>query len=328
MSNGNQDLTRYISDNTVSYTPTAPDLAVSPSEIKPFVKWAGGKKQLLPELRSSYPEELGRELTKYAEPFVGGGAVLFDILSSYKLSEIYISDVNAELIDTYHAIRDYCEDLISFLDLIQTEYLAKTDEERQVFFSEMRYQFNLLKNGAQKDIVEIAALFIFLNRTCFNGLYRVNSRNEFNVPAGRYKNPVILNEENLRNVSAALRNVEIVCGDFREALSFIDEKTFVYFDPPYRPLSTTASFTSYAKSDFNDDEQKALADFVRKVDAKGARFLLSNSDPKNTNPDDTFFDDLYAGFYIRRISASRMINSNAEKRGKINELLISNYWSD
>lgn len=321
-------MTHHLSDVIVSYTPTASASPVSPSEIKPFVKWAGGKKQLLPVIHSAYPEELGTRITRYAEPFVGGGAVLYDILSNYKLDEIYISDVNSELISTYLAIRDNCDSLISLLSDMQNDYLAKPDEERTVYFGEKRKEFNLLKNSSGKNTAEIGALFIFLNRTCFNGLYRVNSKNEFNVPAGRYKNPVILNEKNLRNVSLALKNVEIVCGDFRKALTFIDEKTFVYLDPPYRPLSTTASFTSYAKDEFNDEEQKALAAFAREIDARGAKFLLSNSDPKNTNPDDNFFDDLYAGFTIRRVDAVRMINSKADKRGKITELLISNYGSE
>ena len=321
-------MTHHLSDVIVSYTPTASASPVSPSEIKPFVKWAGGKKQLLPVIHSAYPEELGTRITRYAEPFVGGGAVLYDILSSYKLDEIYISDVNSELISTYLAIRDNCDSLISLLSDMQNDYLAKPDEERTVYFGEKRKEFNLLKNSSGKNTAEIGALFIFLNRTCFNGLYRVNSKNEFNVPVGRYKNPVILNEKNLRNVSLALKNVEIVCGDFRKALTFIDEKTFVYLDPPYRPLSTTASFTSYAKDEFNDEEQKVLAAFAREIDARGAKFLLSNSDPKNTNPDDNFFDDLYAGFTIRRVDAVRMINSKADKRGKITELLISNYGSE
>ena len=251
----------------------------------------------------------------------------FDV-SSYIFEEVYISDVNAELINTYKVIRDNCEELISSLRIMQETYLPLNEEERRAYFGEMRTRFNYLKTDTENNQIETAALFIFLNRTCFNGLYRVNSKNEFNVPVGRYKNPAILNEQNLKNISAALKNVRIICGDFRESLSFIDENTFVYLDPPYRPLSVTASFTSYAKDEFDDESQKALAEFVREIDAKGARILLSNSDPKNTCPEDNFFDDLYAGFSIKRISASRMINSKAEKRGKINELLISNYYGE
>ena len=320
--------TYAVSDDVISYTPPYSGIRISATDLKPFVKWAGGKKQLLPIIHTAYPEELGSSITKYAEPFIGGGAVLFDLLSSYRFEEVYISDVNAELINTYKVIRDNCEELISSLRIMQETYLPLNEEERRAYFGEMRTRFNHLKTDTENNQIETAALFIFLNRTCFNGLYRVNSKNEFNVPVGRYKNPAILNEQNLKNISAALKNVRIICGDFRESLSFIDENTFVYLDPPYRPLSITASFTSYAKDEFNDESQKALAEFVREIDAKGAKILLSNSDPKNTCPEDNFFDDLYAGFSIKRISASRMINSKAEKRGKINELLISNYYGE
>ena len=325
MSEGLKKQTTFVSENTaaVVYTPSTPSIWRD-LHVKPFVKWAGGKTQLLPTIREAYPEELGLSITKYAEPFVGGGAVLFDILSRYHLERIYISDINAELINTYCVIRDDCESLISSLHEMKVKYIPKSDEERKELFYEYRSRFNHLKKSGENR-VELAAHFIFLNKTCFNGLYRVNRKGEFNVPVGSYKNPAILDEENLRNISLLLKGVEIVCGNYRQSLDFIDEQTFVYIDPPYRPLSVTSSFTEYAEGDFNDDSQRKLVEFVRVIDKKGAKFLLSNSDPKNADPKDEFFDELYADFLIQRISASRMINSKGTARGKISEILVSNY---
>lgn len=325
MSEGLKEHTAFVSENTaaVTYTPS-PSPLWKDLRVKPFVKWAGGKTQLLPTLSDAYPEELGAFITKYAEPFVGGGAVLFDILSRYRLEKIYISDVNAELINTYCVTRDECEALISSLSVLKETYIPKSNEERKELFYECRSRFNLIKKTGENK-VELAALFIFLNKTCFNGLYRVNRNGVFNVPIGSYKNPAIFDEENLRNLSMALKGVEIVCADYHQSFDFIDEQTFVYIDPPYRPLSETSSFTEYAEGDFNDEAQRGLAEFVKQIDKKGAKFLLSNSDPKNADPKDEFFDELYSGFIIRRILASRMINSNAEARGKIKELLISNF---
>ena len=323
--NGIKKGTAFVSENTaaVSYN-SKPTHLWKDIRVKPFVKWAGGKTQLLPTIQKAYPAELGNTITKYAEPFVGGGAVLFDILSTYKLEKIFISDINAELINTYCVIRDEPEALISLLSEMEEEYLSKSKEEQKEIFYEHRKCFNFLKKSGVNKI-ELAAHFIFLNRTCFNGLYRVNRKGEFNVPIGSYKNPTILDAENLRNISVALDGVDIVCGDYHQSTEFIDEQTFVYIDPPYRPLTETASFTSYSEYDFDDDAQRGLADFVRVIDKKGAKVLLSNSDPKNANPEDEFFDELYAGFIIQRVSASRMINRNGNARGKIKELLISNF---
>jgi DNA adenine methylase len=292
--------------------------------LKPFLKWAGGKGQLVEEISKRYPSELGKSIKRYAEPFIGGGAVLFDILNKYELEEIYISDINAELIHTYLAVRDDVDDLVELLLKYQTEYLPLSEDDRKTYFLGKRERFNVLKDKDNPP-TELAALFIFLNRTCFNGLYRVNSRGKYNVPMGRYKRPIICDEENLRRVSDALDGVKIVCGEYSESRSFIDDKTFVYFDPPYRPLSGTSNFTSYTKSSFNDENQKELAEYIKELSQQGALVMASNADPKNTDLDDNFFDDLYAGLNINRILASRMINSNAQKRGKISELLICNY---
>jgi len=292
--------------------------------VKPFLKWAGGKGQLLHEIQKYYP--FGEQITKYAEPFVGGGAVLFDILGKFDLKEIYISDINTELMNVYLMIRDNVDEVIKKLQVLQEEFLSLDIGERKRKYTEIRERFNSLKaNGDEKESIEKAAIMIFLNKTCFNGLYRVNKRGQFNVPIGSYKSPLICDEENLRMVSKRLCGVTIVCGDYRKAANFIDEKTFVYFDPPYRPLTKTSGFTAYNEELFDDKEQIELAEFVKKMDEKGARILISNSDPKNTDLEDNFFDNIYSKYKIRRVQANRMINSKASSRGKINELLISNF---
>ena len=294
-------------------------------KVKPFLKWAGGKGQLLSEIEKYYPFENG-EITKYAEPFVGGGAVLFDILSKYDLESVYISDINAELINTYRIIRDDIDELIDMLMIMQNEFVPMNTDDRKVYYLAKRERFNDLKvNGNENINIEKAALMIFLNKTCFNGLFRVNKKGLFNVPMGSYKNPMICDEENLRTVSQKLQNVTIVCGDYRESADFIDDCTFVYFDPPYRPITDTASFTAYTENLFNDEEQIELAKFVDDMHIKGAKVVISNSDPKNSNTEDNFFDNIYSSHKIKRVEATRMINCNSEARGKIKELLISNF---
>ena len=300
-------------------------LNANEKKVKPFLKWAGGKGQLLSEIEKYYPFE-GSHITKYAEPFVGGGAVLFDILSKYDLESIYISDINAELINTYRIIRDNIGELISLLKVMQNEFLPLDTDNRKAYYLEKRARFNDLKvNGNENINIEKAALMIFLNKTCFNGLFRVNRKGLFNVPMGSYKNPLICDEENLSAVSKKLQNVTIVCGDYKKAQDFIDENTFVYFDPPYRPITNTSSFTAYTENLFNDEEQIELAKFVDDMDRKGAKIVVSNSDPKNTDSTDDFFDNIYSAHSIRRVDATRLINCNSEARGKIKELLISNF---
>jgi len=294
-------------------------------ECKPFIKWVGGKGQLLPEISKLYPVELGKTINKYAEIFIGGGAVLFDILSKYKLDEVYISDKNLELINTYETIRDNVDILIKSLKEMENQYIPMNNEDRKVYYYERRSEYNNLKINIEENNIEKASLFIFLNKTCFNGLYRVNKKGEFNVPMGAYKNPKICDKENLKNVSMALKNVKIIYADYRESESFIDEKTFVYIDPPYRPLNTSSSFTSYTENDFSDKEQIELAEYINDLNKKGAKIVLSNSDPKNNDIDDNFFDELYKNYNINRVKATRMLNSNASLRGAINELLITNY---
>ena len=294
-------------------------------ECKPFIKWVGGKGQLLSEINKLYPVELGKNINKYAEIFLGGGAVLFDILSKYKLDEVYISDKNLELINTYKSIRDNVDILIKSLKEMEEQYIPLNNEDRKIYYYEKREEYNSLKINSEMNNIEKAILFIFLNKTCFNGLYRVNKKGKFNVPMGAYKKPKICDEENLKNVSLTLRNVKIVYADYRKSEKFIDGKTFVYIDPPYRPLNITSSFTSYTENDFNDKEQIELAEYINVLNKKGAKIVISNSDPKNNDIDDNFFDKLYKNYNINRVKATRMLNSNASLRGAINELLITNY---
>ena len=291
-------------------------------ELKPFVKWVGGKGQLIDEIEKLFLAN-GKTATKYAEPMVGGGALFFSMLSKYQFEELYISDINAELINAYVAIKRDVETLIERLKEMQMTFLPLDGNSRKFYYYNVRDKFNTVKLNDGTS-TEKAALFIFLNKTCFNGLYRVNRKGLFNVPMGAFKNPTICDAENLRNIHNALQNVAIVCGDYTLSKSFIDNKTFVYIDPPYRPISETSAFTSYNSDAFDDNEQIRLAKFIDEINAAGAKIVLSNSDPKNVNPEDNFFDDLYKSYRIHRVSATRMINSNAEKRGKISELLICN----
>jgi DNA adenine methylase len=291
-------------------------------ELKPFVKWVGGKGQLVGEIEKYIPTS-GSNITKYCEPMVGGGALLFYILSKYDYDEIYISDSNAELINAYNVIKFSVQPLIEKLSQMELTFLSMNDNGRKYYFYAARDKFNSLKL-ADDTAVEKAALFIFLNKTCFNGLYRVNKKGQFNVPMGAYKNPTICDEDNLRNISEALQSVEIVCGDYTLARSFIDSHTFVYIDPPYRPISQTSAFTSYTADTFDDNEQIRLANFIDEIKKSGAKIVLSNSDPKNINPDDNFFEDLYRAYIVNKVEATRMINSKSDCRGKIKELLICN----
>ena len=296
----------------------------SAMRAKPFVKWAGGKGQLLEQLDLLLPKDFAqREDLTYVEPFVGGGAMLFHVLAKYpNVKAVVINDANAELIGTYEIIKTRPEELTARLFGLQAEFQKCDNEEsRREMYFRLRDTFNA-RNG---DALDISALFIFLNKTCFNGLYRVNSKGEFNVPFGKTKNPLICDADNIKALSEALQRVTILKGDFEEVLKCVEGKAFFYFDPPYRPLTQSAAFTAYAKGGFDDCEQRRLAQFCRRLDMAGHQWLLSNSDPHNTNPDDNFFEELYEGFDINRVSASRAINSKGDGRGKITELAIRNY---
>lgn len=295
-------------------------------KIKPFVKWAGGKGNLIGQLNNFYPNELKNGIIeRYIEPFVGGGAVLIDILQNYDVQEAYAIDINLDLINSYNVIKNEVEELIKKLKKMETEYIPLEQEERKNYFYCKREEYNNYVLEENEQNVQRAAQFIYLNRTCFNGLYRVNKDGKFNVPVGSYKNPTICDEENLRKLSKLIQNVQFQYGDYRKSVEYVTENTFVYFDPPYRPLNVTSAFTSYTKEDFNDDNQRELAAFYRELNERNAKLMLSNSNPKNVNEEDRFFDNIYQGFNINKVSAKRMINANYQGRGEISELLILNY---
>lgn len=292
-------------------------------EAKPFLKWAGGKTQLINDIKKVLPKEFTKHKFNYIEPFVGSGAVLFWMLNNFpKIEKAIINDINADLTNTYKVISHSPFELISILNQFQNEYhsLEDNSEIKKEYYLEKRENFNSRKFSN----TEQAAFFIFLNRTCFNGLYRVNKNNFFNVPIGSYKKPTICDAENILAVSESLKKVEILTGDYQQTLDFAERPALFYFDPPYKPLSKTSSFNSYSKDDFNDDEQIRLRDFCKKLDSLNHHWILSNSDLKGKDINDNFFDDLYSDFNIQRIEAKRSINANPEKRGKLTELLITN----
>ena len=299
--------------------------------IKPILKWAGGKGQLLEQIAKHLPQELIEgKIDCYIEPFVGGGAVFFWVAQNFNIKKFYLSDINQELILLYKTIQKDVNSLIEELKKIENEYLILNEEKRKIYFFNKRNSYNDFKNQIDLKNFERfwftrSAEIIFLNRTCFNGLFRVNKKGYFNVPFGNYKNPRICNTNNLLLASKLLQKATIQYSDFTQIQNLATPKTFVYFDPPYRPLTKTANFKSYSQFDFNDDEQKRLASFYQKLDHQGTKLMLSNSDPKNIDKNDNFFDELYSDFTIHRIQANRMINSKTSRRGAISELLITNY---
>ena len=293
---------------------------------KPFLKWAGGKRQLITTIEGVLPKNI-EDLDTYIEPFIGGGALLFHFLEKNQFKNWHISDINPELILCYKRIKDSVKLVNTALNKLISEY-PTDNESRATFFYEVRSQWNSnldIENMSKKKQCERVAQTIFLNKTCFNGLFRLNRKGEFNVPTGKYVNPSFPSNNDLIAVSKALSNVKIHLGAYDSAIDWIEGETLVYFDPPYRPLSKTSSFVSYSKGDFNDEDQNNLAEFCNTLNDRNVKFILSNSDPKNTVPDDDFFDDLYSNFTIQRIHAGRAINSNPKKRGKITELLVRNY---
>ena len=291
---------------------------------KPFIKWAGGKTQLLTQFENILPHNLEEaEHFTYIEPFVGGGAMLFHMLQKYtNIGRVIINDINPNLITAYRVIRDTPERLITDLKMLQREFRQNSNEEaRKEYFLRIRKSYN---EDTHNDVTN-TAMFIFLNRTCFNGLYRVNSKGYFNVPFGKYTNPTICDEELLLEDSKILQNVEILCGDYTLIERYVDNNTFIYFDPPYRPLRTTSSFTSYSKENFDDTEQTRLAHFFARLSRYGCKMMLSNSDCCAQNPNDTFFENLYGNFIIDKVHASRFVNAIPSKRGKLTEILVRNY---
>ncbi|MCX6770241.1 MAG: DNA adenine methylase [Candidatus Micrarchaeota archaeon] len=268
-------------------------------EARPFVKWAGGKRQLLDELTEGLPY-----FENYHEPFIGGGALFFRLEAMNRIKRAYLSDSNAELINTYSVIKNEVFELMS--ELASPPYV--NDETA----------YYKIRASKPKTDVERAARFIYLNKTAFNGLYRVNSSGGFNVPFGRYDNPKILDSQNLMLVHRALQKDELYCGDFAIVLKNAKRGDFIYFDPPYFPISKTSNFTGYTKDGFGENEQKKLLKTYKELDSKGCFVLLSNSYSD-------FTSDLYAEFEPEIVHASRMINCKAEGRGKIRELIVRNW---
>lgn len=296
------------------------------SKAKPFIKWVGGKGQLIEQLEAKLPADFDNwDDATYIEPFVGGGAMLFHMLQKHpNIKHAVINDINSDLIICYRTVRDNVEELIPTLQEIQAQYYALQDiEAKREMFMEVRQRYN----EKNLDPIENTAKFFFLNRTCFNGLYRVNKRGLYNVPWGKYIQPQICDEYTLRTDSELLKRVEILEGDFEDTLSYAQGNTLFYFDPPYRPLSDTSSFNDYTKDAFNDDSQVRLKEFCDHINVDGHCFMLSNSDCKGKNEADNFFEVLYANYYIDRVMASRNVNANGAKRGKISELLIRNYMN-
>lgn len=298
---------------------------------KPFLKWAGGKTQLLNQFEDFFPNELkDGQINSYYEPFLGSGAVFFYIVQKYSIKKAILSDINEELVVTYNVVKKDIDELIKNLKKIKREYLSLKENAREEFYYNLRRSFNKKREtfdfeNYSRDWAIRASQVIFLNKTCFNGLFRLNKSGEFNVPFGRYKDPQIFDETNLYRVSELLIIAEIYRIDFEEIKKKLTRNYFIYFDPPYRPISKTASFTSYSKYDFGEKEQLRLAKLFKEIGINGNKLMLSNSDPKNENPEDNFFEKNYRGFNINRVKALRMINSKSDKRGAINELIITNY---
>ena len=299
---------------------------------KPILKWAGGKTQLIKQIEEFLPEEIKtKKLKKYAEPFIGGGALFFYLQDKYKIDETYISDTNKDLILLYKTVKENLNELLKQLLIISNKYHAITiEEKRKEYFYKIRELYNegITETSYQnltKESIHRVTQLIFLNRTCFNGLYRVNSKGLFNVPFGKYTNPGIYNEKSLRGASQLLKNTIIECSSYENLPKEFLTNSLIYFDPPYRPLSNTSSFTAYNKSNFNDYSQIELANYYKNISENKNLFLiLSNSDPKNSDKNDNFFDELYDKFLINRVNATRIINSKAKGRGKITEILITN----
>jgi DNA adenine methylase len=286
------------------------------TDVKPFLKWAGGKAQLLPQINKVFPSQL-EQFDTFAEPFVGGGAVVFYILENYpRIKNIIINDINSRLIKTYIAIKESPRELVAFLEEFQYKYWELDHKSQRLLYLAKRERFNTGKLST----VELASLFIFLNKTCFNGLYRVNKKNEFNVPFGEYRKPLICNRKLIAWLSELLQKVTILEGDYTCTLDFLHGRSFVYFDPPYKPVSNTSNFTSYSAAGFDDTQQTRLASFCKTLDV-GNKWMLSNS----CNGDDNFFRKHYRNYTIRQITARRSIGAKAGSRRNIRELLITNY---
>jgi len=270
---------------------------------EPFLKWAGGKGQLLPQYNKFFPQTFNN----YLEPFLGGGAVFFHLYSTGKITpdkKVILIDSNEDLINTYKVIQNRVDLLVAHLKS------GKYVNEESVYYE--------IREWTPTNLVERAARTIYLNKTCYNGLYRVNKKGKFNVPFGRYKNPLICDKKNLKTVNRSLKGVKLIIGDFSKCLKYAELGDFIYFDPPYQPISSTSNFTSYTKDSFGLEDQKRLADVFRELDKRKCKVMLSNSDTP-------FIRKLYKQFRIEVVRAKRYINSNPAGRGEVRELVILNY---
>lgn len=278
---------------------------VSPAPAgRPFIKWLGGKRQLIPAIEGTLPEDFDRCHT-CVEPFAGGGAVFFHLKQRYPGKRYVLNDYNADLIDAYRTVRDRPHELITLLREMKREYTALPSREaRKEYFMRQRERYN----GDTSDKVQRTALFMFLNKTCYGALYRVNSRGEYNAPFGDCGKKSFYDEGVILEDSRLLRGVELLCGDYARCGEYASPGAFFYLDPPYRPLSVTSSFMSYTKNGFDDGEQIRLRDFCDSLTAKGVRWMQSNSDGRAATPPNDFMDDLYRNCCISRVVASRTIN--------------------
>lgn len=277
---------------------------------KPFIKWVGGKGKLISELEKYFPKKINR----YYEPFVGGGALFFYLQQTRNISYSQINDINHKLITAYNQIQRNPKKLILFLKKIEIDYKKLSLEEQREYFYKKREFYN----KENLDKLTTAAHLIFLNKTCFNGMYRENSKGEYNIPFGDQKNPNICDEENVMAVSKSLKNTKITSLPFEESIIDCQKGDFIYFDPPYYPINVTSNFTSYSKNSFGPKEQEKLRDVFVDLAKKGCNVMLSNS---NTE----FIISLYKDFNINEVYAARSINSKASKRGKIKEIVVTNY---
>lgn len=296
-------------------------------EASPFVKWAGGKSKLVEIILEKVQEHIDlNTIEHYIEPFVGGGAMFFYLANRYDFKTMTIMDINIELINTYKAIQKSPNKLIQEMDNLQNHYnQLATLEEKEAFYYDVRKEYNNYSNKEkleQKIDYRRAAQFIFLNKTCFNGLYRVNRSGGYNVPFGKKNEVNIYNELNIRSVHELLKRTKIIHGDYQQTLQHVRGNTFVYFDPPYRPISNSAAFTAYDESGFNDTDQECLAKLCMQLYIRGVHFAVSNSDPHNSDPSDMFFDNLYQNFEIYRITASRQIAASSDSRKPVSEILV------
>jgi len=281
--------------------------------VKPFLKWAGGKNQLITKI----DKELPKYIDRYFEPFLGGGAVLFHIVQKYNPKYIFISDINFELINAFEVVKNNVDELIKYLDKYKVKHSEKFYYSIRGLESPVTRKLGITLNDSRLNSIESAARFVYLNKTCFNGLYRVNKANKFNVPIGNYKNPEIFTKQNLKYISKVLQNVDIKCFSYEKILNYVKRGDFVYLDPPYDQVNET-SFTTYTEFDFTREDQTKLKEFYDILTKKGCRVLESNSST-------TFIKEIYNKYELIEIDAKRLINCDGKKRGNVKEVLIKNY---